>query len=99
MSTSNIEKQQIKVVSSKTIFSKEAFLNYIGNKIQIACLPVLKAYHFFQIGNKIKDNMSAEDYRKAVTKMVDSGERVWAFLAFRYWDRDLNGYISNNDIF
>ena len=51
------------------------------------------------MSNKVKDNMTAEDYKKVITKMANSGERVWAFLGFRFWDRDKDGLISNNDIF
>jgi len=31
--------------------------------------------------------------------MLNSGKRVWAFLSFRFWDRDKDGLISNNDVF
>ena len=51
------------------------------------------------MNKKIKDKMNIDDYIKTLKKMFQCVDRVWAFFAFRYWDKDKNGLISNNDIF
>jgi hypothetical protein len=43
--------------------------------------------------------MKPEDYKHAMEVVTTAGPRVWAVLAFRFWDTDFNSVICSGDIF
>ena len=56
-------------------------------------------YSFFEISNKIYDEIKIEEYKKVMENLVIANSRAWAFAIFRWWDRNQDGYICSKDIF
>ncbi len=83
----------------KTVFSKEAFNEYLNNYIYTIPSLAQLCLNFFELNGKFFDDMKTNDYKRVMDVLTTAGDRVWAIIAFRFWDADQNGMICSNDIF